>query len=175
MSSFSRLCASKQGLSKFIRAWKRTASLQPTFGNAAFQENSSGTWELAGESGPGDRPSVLTNKRSSTPATPSPLRIGNPGISGQEDRKAGAAEPGSEGRMEQVAKAIESQTAEIAALVKSQTDSNASPAGTLKGLLRACNQYQVTIGAGEQSRPWQMLCCRHRWGHLRGRPVSSRR
>ena len=152
----------QQGLSKFIRAWKRTASLQPTFGNAAFQENSSGTWELIGESGSGERPTVLTDKGSSTPATPSPLRIGNPSIFGQEDRKAGAAEPGSEGRMEQVAKAIESQTAEIAALVKSQTDSNSAPPGTLKGLgrvseelvflLRACNQYQVTIGAGEQGQ-----------------------
>ena len=66
-----------------------------------------------------------------------------------------------EGRMAQVAKAIESQTADIAALVKTHTESSAAPAGTMKGLgraseelllLRACHQYLVSVPCDHRSR-----------------------
>ena len=89
------------------------------------------------------------------------IRIGEPGIFGQDDRKAGATE-GKTPDFEDIARAIQSQTAELTSLVKSHTEHTALPAGTLKGLnrqseelvflLRACNQYQVTVGAGEQGQ-----------------------
>ena len=93
--------------------------------------------------------------RKSLEAAPSPLRIGVPGIYGLDERKAGAAVQGD--AFDEIAKAIKSQTAEIALLVKT-----AVAPGAVKGinrqseelvfLLRACNQYQVVIGAGEQGQ-----------------------
>ena len=80
------------------------------------------------------------------------------------DQKAGAVHPTDEnpGTIKDIARAIKSQTAEIAFLVKSHTDTTSAPSGTLKGLnpqseetvflLRACNQYQVTVGAGEHGQ-----------------------
>ena len=43
--------------------------------------------------------------------------------------------------------------------MKSHTENTAVLPGTIKGeelvfLLRACNQYQVTVGAGEQGQAW---------------------
>ena len=87
-----------------------------------------------------------------------------------EDQQPGHLRPGrpegrgsrAAGQMDDIARAIQSQTAEIASLVKNHTDANAVPAGAVKGLkraseelvflLRACDQYQVTIGAGEQGQ-----------------------
>ena len=141
----------QQGLSKFIRVWQRpgfTTSTTPSSGRTNL-----GSWDVM-EPPPSER----SGPASSSPATS--LKIGVPMIYGQEDRKAGAAE--GHGQMDDIARAIQSQMAEIASLVKNHTDANAVPAGTLKGLnrtseelvflLRACNQYQVTIGAGEQGQ-----------------------
>ena len=65
-------------------------------------------------------------------------------------------------RFDEIARAIKSQTAETASLVKSHTENTAVPPGTLKGLNRhseelvfllwACNQYQVVVGAGEEGQ-----------------------
>lgn len=61
--------------------------------------------------------------------------------------------------MAALAQAIQSQTAEIASLVKAQADQSIHPQGSLKGLsklseemvyvMRACDQYQVSICLGE--------------------------
>ena len=81
------------------------------------------------------------------------------------DGRAGAAgERGSEGPSEpvaQIAKAIQSQTAELANLVRYQ-GSGAQPAGTVRGLgrqseelvflMRACGQYSVKVGEGEHGQ-----------------------
>eukprot|EP00435_Cladocopium_sp_Y103_P070537 s29_g35.t1 len=78
------------------------------------------------------------------------------------DRKAGATESGTE-PVEQIAKALQNQTAELASLVRHQADGSGSqPAGTLKGLgrqseqlvflMRACGQYDVRVGEGEHGQ-----------------------
>ena len=78
------------------------------------------------------------------------------------DRKAGATSPRSE-PVEQIAKALQSQTAELASLVRHQAEGAGSqPAGTLKGLgrqaeelvflMRACGQYDVKLGEGEHGQ-----------------------
>eukprot|EP00435_Cladocopium_sp_Y103_P073900 s35_g45.t1 len=78
------------------------------------------------------------------------------------DRKAGAATDGQE-PVEQIAKALQNQTAELATLVRHQVDGSGSqPAGTLKGLgrqseelvflMRACGQYDVKIGENEHGQ-----------------------
>ena len=61
--------------------------------------------------------------------------------------------------MSVLAQAIQSQTAEIASLVKAQTDQSSHPQGSVKGLnrlseemvfvMRACDQYQVAVCPGE--------------------------
>ena len=102
----------------------------------------------------------MPSRRSSVAS--SEIKIAAPAI---YDRKAGAVRPVDEnpGTMEDIARAIKSQTAEIASFgVKSHTDTTSAPSGALKGLngqseemvflLRACNQYQVTVGAGEQGQ-----------------------
>ena len=61
-----------------------------------------------------------------------PLRIGAPSIYGVDDRKAGAAVQGD--AFEEIAKAIKSQTAEIASLVKTHTENTAVAPGTVKGI-----------------------------------------
>ena len=141
----------QQGLSKFIRVWQRQGGIPSSTPSSA--RTAPPSWEMV-EPPPSERSAVATTP----PSTP--LRIRSPGIYGQEDRKAGAVE--GQGQMDDIARAIQSQTAEIASLVKNHTDANAVPAGTIKGLnrvseelvflLRACNQYQVTIGAGEQGQ-----------------------
>ena len=65
--------------------------------------------------------------------------------------------------MEQIAKALQSQTAELASLVRHQAEGGGSqPPGTLKGLgkqseelvflMRACGQYDVKVGEGEHGQ-----------------------
>eukprot|EP00435_Cladocopium_sp_Y103_P039436 s669_g10.t1 len=90
------------------------------------------------------------------------LKIAPPGLY-KSDRKAGtgeATEP-----MENIARAIQSQTAELATLVRHQAEGGgAQPVGTVKGLnrqseemvflMRACGQYHVQVGAGEHGPYW---------------------
>ena len=85
--------------------------------------------------------------------SPQPLRIGLPTIYGMEDRKAGAAVSGSEG-------AIKSQTAEIASLVKSHTESRfpwdgQGPDSVFggAGLFAACLQPVPGRGGRGRTRP----------------------
>jgi len=89
-----------------------------------------------------------------------PLTIGPPTIFGKGDRRAGAAAvtPGTDS-MAALAQAIQSQTAELASLVKAQHEHTTHPQGTVKGLnrlseemvfiMRACDQYTVSVCPGE--------------------------
>eukprot|EP00435_Cladocopium_sp_Y103_P043965 s974_g12.t1 len=88
------------------------------------------------------------------------IKIAPPGLY-KNDRKAGtgeATEP-----MEHIARAIQSQTAELATLVRHQAEGGGShPVGTVKGLnrqseelvflMRACGQYNIQVGAGEHGQ-----------------------
>ena len=146
----------QKGLTKFVRAWQRP-STRLSSPSSTTRNSSAPSWEVV-ETSP-EKPGPSTASEKTTPTAP--LRIGNPGIYGVGDRKAGAGDPGP-APFEEIARAIQSQTAEIASLVKSHTENTAVPPGTIKGLnrtseelvflLRACNQYQVTVGAGEQGQ-----------------------
>lgn len=105
-------------------------------------------------------PEISTPSRSDPPP---PLRIAPPGL--YRDVKAGRhAGAGGEGEpMEQIAKALQNQTAELASLVRNQVEgAGTQPQGTIKGLgrqseelvflLRACGQYEVKIGEGEHGQ-----------------------
>ena len=135
----------QKGLTKFVKAWQRPSTRQSS--------PSASSWEVV-ETSPEKAGPAATER----PSSAVPLRIGNPGIYGVDDRKAGAATP-AQGPFEDIAKAIQSQTAEIASLVKSHTENTAVPIKALNRtseelvfLLRACNQYQLTVGAGEQGQ-----------------------
>ncbi|CAE7778356.1 unnamed protein product [Symbiodinium sp. CCMP2592] len=115
----------QKGLSKFVSIWQRP-STRGSSPSSVTRGSSVLSWEVVDSP---DRAGPVTPERA-----PQPLRIGNPSIFGVDDRKAGATEgPNS---MESIAKAIQSQSAEI----------------ELVFILRACNQYQVTVGAGEQGQ-----------------------
>ncbi|CAE7205713.1 unnamed protein product [Symbiodinium sp. CCMP2592] len=141
----------QRGLTKFLKAWQKPSSTRGSSPASVARGSSAPSWDLV-ETSP-EKPPSLQDR------APGPLRIGNPGIFGVEDRKAGATDSGA---FDEIARAIQSQTAEIASLVKSHTENTAVPPGTMKGLnrtseelvflLRACNQYQVTVGAGEQGQ-----------------------
>ncbi|CAE6959396.1 unnamed protein product [Symbiodinium sp. CCMP2592] len=141
----------QRGLTKFLKAWQKPSSTRGSSPASVARGSSAPSWDLV-ETSP-EKPPSLQDR------APGPLRIGNPGIFGVEDRKAGATDSGA---FDEIARAIQSQTAEIASLVKSHTENTAVPPGTIKGLnrtseelvflLRACNQYQVTVGAGEQGQ-----------------------
>ena len=125
----------QQGLSKFIRVWqqRQTPSVSPA---PSLVRSTPASWEIVEH--------AASEKSAPTSGPTSPLRIGNPGIYGQDDRKAGAAEGPS--NIHDIARAIQSQTAEIASLGLNRQSEE------LVFLLRACNQYQVAIGAGEQGQ-----------------------
>ena len=141
----------QKGLTKFIRLWQR----EPDALSISSRPSTVPSWDVVDL---GSEPATSTPEKNQQVQ---PLRIGDPGIFGQDDRKAGASETKA-ADFEDIARAIQSQTAELTSLVKSHTESTALPAGTLKGLnrqseelvflLRACNQYQVTVGAGEQGQ-----------------------
>ena len=93
------------------------------------------------------------------------LRILPPGLYQPGDRKAGAGEATERTvePVEQIAKALQSQTAELASLVRHQAEGGGSqPPGTLKGLgkqseelvflMRARGQYEVKVGEGEHGQ-----------------------
>eukprot|EP00435_Cladocopium_sp_Y103_P042118 s923_g11.t1 len=102
-------------------------------------------------------PSAVRRAESLRIAPPSLYQPGDP-----TDRRAGATEGGGE-PVEQIAKALQNQTAELASLVRHQVDgSGTQPAGTLKGLgrqseelvflMRACGQYDVKVGENEHGQ-----------------------
>eukprot|EP00435_Cladocopium_sp_Y103_P058511 s1062_g20.t1 len=102
-------------------------------------------------------PSAVRRAESLRIAPPSLYQPGDPA-----DRRAGATDGGGE-PVEQIAKALQNQTAELASLVRHQVDgSGTQPAGTLKGLgrqseelvflMRACGQYDVKVGENEHGQ-----------------------
>ncbi|CAL1141284.1 unnamed protein product [Cladocopium goreaui] len=107
-----------------------------------------------GRSGDGQIPSEASAVRRAES-----LRIAPPSLYNPNERKAGAVEE----PVEQIAKALQNQTAELASLVRHQAEGAGSqPVGTLKGLgrqseelvflMRACGQYDVKVGENEHGQ-----------------------
>ena len=147
----------QQGLTKFIRVWQRGTSHPPSPPSTTMSSVPA-SWEVLD---PSEKRSLPSEKSGQPSSQGSPIRIGLPSIHGIDDRKAGANTTGGE-TFDEIARAIKSQTAEIASLVKTHTESAAPAPGTVKGLtrqseelvflVRACNQYDVVVGAGEQGQ-----------------------
>ena len=175
----------QRGLSRFLVKWRKEAD------RIAVQESSRtpSDWSVVGQepgpSTPGSVglravppiPSVFQATGEEARLTTSPTvpeepkqevkekpKIAAPGIY-RPDRKAGAT--GSEmphpEPVEQIAKALQNQTAELATLVRHQAEgAETQPTGTLKGLtkqseevvfmLRACGQYAIKLGEGEHGQ-----------------------
>ena len=104
------------GLTKFIRVWQQKAGVPLSPATSSARISTPSSWEVVEGQGT-TRPSPSKDS-GSTPSTP--VRISSPAIFGQEDRKAGAAVE--EGKMDEIARAIQFQTAEIASLVKTHTE-----------------------------------------------------
>ena len=160
------------GLTKFLVRWRR--ALKELLEEAADQRARSDSWSLVSSSpntplvrSENSTPPKLEGGPSSSAASkPLTVRIGAPGVY-KGDRRAGAGAEG-EGSpkgsdVAQIAQAIKNQTAELATLVRHQSEGgNSFPTGTLKGLgrqaeeivfiIRACGQYQVGLGAGEHGQ-----------------------
>ena len=143
----------QKGLSKFIKSWSKAYDHPEIaeFPSSATQSD----WSVVSSTrtSPAKEVTPMVVERSAQP-----VLIEKPGIFGQ-DRKAGAGGAAEGDPMLQVAKALQNQTQEIAALVRGQHEASALPVGTLKGLsraseelvflLRACGQYDVKICASE--------------------------
>lgn len=149
----------QRGLTKFISLWGADFEEveEPSFSSEDPRES---VWSVVTADPvpqrvpepPGLSPNVAASSGN-------PVMIAPPAIYGRQvkDRKAGAGT--TTDSMTVLAQAIQSQTAEIASLVKAQHDQPAHPAGTLKGLsrlseemvfiMRACDQYHVAVCPGE--------------------------
>ena len=180
----------QRGLSRFLTKWKREAAMEGSGHSSQPVSDwsliSEGRRHVAEENSlpavppvpasfqatpvevreePGPPRTTAENLKPSPTQNLGELRVAPPGLY-RHDRKAGATTttPGTPGEpMEQIAKALQNQTAELASLVKFQAEGSGSqPAGTLKGLgrqseelvflLRACGQYDVKIGEGEHGQ-----------------------
>ena len=149
----------QRGLTKFISLWGADFEEieEPSFSSEDPRDSA---WSVVTADPIPQRvpepPGLSPNVASSSG---NPVLIAPPAIYGRQvkDRKAGAGT--ATDSMTVLAQAIQSQTAEIASLVKAQHDQPAHPAGTLKGLsrlsekmvfiMRACDQYHVAICPGE--------------------------
>ena len=158
----------QRGLSKFLTKWRKAlleerAPEIRADGWSLPSDVSRKTTPLTSPEGIPDFPPGL--KKTIEPKGGDGVRIGAPGVY-KDERKAGAGE-GREGETEapmvQIAKAIQHQTAELATLVRHQSEGTTqNPAGTLRGLgrsaeetvyvMRACGQYTVQVGEGEHGQ-----------------------
>ena len=168
----------QRGLTKFLTRWRKDlASLEG-------EGRTDTDWSVVDQTTPPRAEASLNSSFSGTPVTPvtpepaatprqrmveekkgEGVRIATPGIY-RDDRKAGAGEAGGGSTVEpvaEIAKAIQNQTAELASLVRYQSEGSAGqPAGTLKGLgkqseelvflMRACGQYSIKVGEGEHGQ-----------------------
>lgn len=161
----------QRGLTRFLTIWRRELEVAevPDFPSrrAAEADGKTSDWSVVSSRAATPRgrepfpaaaaPAAAVAQVVHKPGAPRLIEA--PGIYGKQTqyRKAGAgAEPDP---MLQVAKALQSQTQELAALVKGQVDNGAHPAGTIRGLgrlsgdlvflLRACGQYDVRVCPGE--------------------------
>ena len=161
----------QRGLTKFLVRWRQI--LKERAEEANDQKLRADSWSVVSSSpntpmvkSEGSTP--LKSESAPTPSTgstPNVVRIGAPGVY-KGDRRAGAGEGGDSPKgsdVAQIAQAIKNQTAELATLVRHQSEGgNSFPTGTLKGLgrqaeeivfiIRACGQYQVGLGAGEHGQ-----------------------
>ena len=158
----------QKGLTKFLTRWRKALSEERA------KEFRAEGWSIPSEAS--QRATPVTSPET-IPEFPPGLkkgieskggdgvRIAAPGVY-KDERKAGAGEgrdAEAETPMVQIAKAIQHQTAELATLVRHQSEGNAqTPAGTLRGLgraseetvyvMRACGQYTVRVGEGEHGQ-----------------------
>lgn len=160
----------QRGLTKFVAKWAPDVviNLEEEKDLGVLDDSSSHpSWSLISSTSPTklDTPPGLTPSKPASPQVVEQggagLVISAPTIYGRRDRLAGAASttatPGDP--MSALAQAIQSQTAEIASLVKAQHDQGQHPPGSVKGLtrlseemvfiMRACDQYQVAVCPGE--------------------------
>ena len=154
----------QKGLTKFLTKWR--ADFEDDEGPTQDSPDASArsrSWSLVAS----DPPSKLSSPPGLSETPPQvveragpPLTIGAPTIFGKGDRRAGAAAaPAGSDSMAVLAQAIQSQTAELASLVKAQHEQTNHPQGTVKGLnrlseemvfiMRACDQYTVSVYPGE--------------------------
>lgn len=155
----------QKGLTKFLDRWREAAAE-----SGRESEGAGSSWSLVGKGSP---PSISSSP--AVPPTPPPGipsswnakplgTVRAPGVYGRDgDRRAGAGRPGDDDRsMAHIAEAIKNQTAELANLVRSQTETSTHPAGSMKGLgkqteelvflMRACGQYDVKLCPGEHGQ-----------------------
>ena len=149
----------QKGLSKFLTKWKgdfededRCMETSPDTSSLAR------SWSVV----PSESPSKVSTPPGLSAAVNqvaeragTPLVVGPPSIFGKGDRRAGATGSAAADPVTVIAQAIQSQTAEIASLVKAQAEQTHHPQGTLRGLnrlseemvfiLRACDQYSVAV------------------------------
>ena len=162
----------QRGLTKFLTRWRQEQQrLEELHSRKGDSE-----WSVIG---PSHRTTPNTSpEQPEVPAFPPPppglgerqvdersgvgVRIGAPTVY-KADRKAGAGEDaGGREPMTQIARAIQHQTAELASLVKQQSEVVNHAAGSMKGLgkqaeevvflMRACGQYDVQLGQGEHGQ-----------------------
>ena len=127
----------QRGLTKFITLWSADFEEveEPSF---CSEDPRDSTWSVVTADPVPQRvpepPGLQPNVASSSAV---PVLIAPPSIYGRQvkDRKAGGGATSTDS-MAALAQAIQSQTAEIASLVKAQNEQPAHPAGTIKGLTR---------------------------------------
>lgn len=168
----------QRGLSKFISLWSADFEgiEEPSFSS---EDPKDSTWSVITADPLPQRvpepPGLFPNVAASST---NPVLIAPPTIYGRQvkDRKAGAGATSTDS-MAALAQAIQSQTAEIASLVKAQNDQPTHPAGTIKGLtrlseemvylMRACDQYHVAVCPGEVGSALANALLRPRLAHQR--------
>lgn len=138
----------QKGLTKFLTKWRKTLREEQSKeiradGWSLPSDVSRRTTPITSPEGIPDFPTPPGLKPSIEPKGGDGVRIAAPGLY-KDERKAGAGE-GREGDAEapmvQIAKAIQHQTAELATLVRHQSEGGAqNPAGTLRGLGRSAEE-----------------------------------
>ena len=163
----------QRGLTRFLQSWRGTLSdlerMKQTYSpTPQVDSEQSGSWSMvSSQKTSPSTPKVPSWAEGSSSERPAELRIAPPSVF-KPDRKAGAGGADAASRVKeepitQIAKALQSQTAELATLVRHQSEGGGSqPVGTLKGLnrqseelvflLRACGQYSVQIGENDHGQ-----------------------
>ena len=153
----------QKGLTKFLSKWKVDFEDEEDGALGASDASSiPRSWSVLNSESPGKvstPPGLAETPPQVLEKSGTPLAIGAPTIYGKGDRRAGAASGSGADPMAALAQAIQSQTAEIASLVKAQTEVSSHPQGSVKGInrlseemvyiMRACDQYNVAVCPGE--------------------------
>ena len=88
------------------------------------------------------------------------------------DRGPESAANGTGEAFDEIARAIKSQTEEIASLVKNHTEHNTPAQGTVKGLTRQSEELVFLVraptsspGPASRGRLWRTVSCQPKWEH----------